>query len=492
MEWFNSPTEKPIFWLCGMAGTGKSTVARTIAHDLAEQQRLTASFFFSRGRGDRSHAGKLLTTIALQMAAFSPALKYGIYEAVTEHDNILHQSMRDQWTKLIHQPLSKWKSNPGPPLILPVVIDALDECERPDDVGLLLRLLAEAKALKFVQLRVLVTSRPDIPINLGFANISGAIHEDFVLHDIAPSLVRHDIRVFLKHEMSKIQEQRSLGLDWPGERRLEILVETSGVLFIYAATVCRFIGDLKWLPDKRLDIVLKGNDARQYPTQRLDQMYTQVLRSSVFGDCDERDQQTLGQRFRDVVGQIVILFDSLSVIDLAVLLPEISESISIAVEPLKSVLKIPEDHHLPIQLLHPSFREFLLDHQRCQDGHFWIDQQKADLEMAEKCLRLMSNTLKRDICSVQKPGTPRNEIEPSRIQRFLPSPVQYASRYWVRHLQRSNRSFNTSQLYTFLQIHFLHWLEALSLIGKTFEAVQMITDLQSILDVSYSPKVLSQ
>lgn len=475
-----------------MAGTGKSTIARTIARDLTEQQRLTASFFFSRGRGDRSHAEKLLTTIASQMAAFSPYLKNGIYEAVTEHDNILQQSMRDQWTKLIHQPLSKLESNQGPPLILPVVIDALDECERPDDVRLLLRLLAEARTLKFVQLRVLVTSRPEIPINLGFASISGAIHEDFVLHNIALPVVTHDIRVFLKDEMSKIQKKRLLGHDWPGERRLEILVETSGGLFIYAATVCRFIEDPNWLPDERLDIVLQGNDAQPYSTPGLDRMYTQVLRSSVFGDCDEREQQALGQRFRDVVGQIVILFDSLSVIDLARLFSNRLESISIAVEPLKSVLKIPEDDDLPIQLLHPSFRDFLLDKQRCQDGHFWIDHEKAHLEMAEKCISLMSDTLKRDICSLKKPGTPRNEIQPRTIQWVLPNSVQYASRYWVRHLQRSNRSFDTSPLYSFLQVHFLHWLEALSLIGKTSEAVLMITDLQSILDVSCSSKALSQ
>lgn len=74
LEWSADPCHKSIFWLNGMAGTGKSTIARTVARTLTEQKRLAANFFFSRGRGDLSHAGKLLSTIAVQLAATSPTL----------------------------------------------------------------------------------------------------------------------------------------------------------------------------------------------------------------------------------------------------------------------------------------------------------------------------------------------------------------------------------------------------------------------------------
>lgn len=79
-----------------MAGTGKSTIARTIARNLTEQKRLAASFFFSRGQGDLSHTGKLFSTIARQLAATSQMLKDYICEAIAEHDNISRKSMRDQ------------------------------------------------------------------------------------------------------------------------------------------------------------------------------------------------------------------------------------------------------------------------------------------------------------------------------------------------------------------------------------------------------------
>lgn len=96
MEWSTDPCQKIIFWLNDMAGTGKSTIARTIARTLTEQKRLAASFFFSRGRGDLSHTGKLFSTIARQCATTSRMLKRYICEAINENDNISRQSMRDQ------------------------------------------------------------------------------------------------------------------------------------------------------------------------------------------------------------------------------------------------------------------------------------------------------------------------------------------------------------------------------------------------------------
>jgi len=103
--WANGREERCIFWLNGMAGTGKSTIARTIAREFYNQKRLGASFFFSRGTEDRSHAGKFFTTIAVQLAHLSPSLKVHICTAVAEHNDIANQSQRDQWKHLILQPL---------------------------------------------------------------------------------------------------------------------------------------------------------------------------------------------------------------------------------------------------------------------------------------------------------------------------------------------------------------------------------------------------
>ena len=79
MKWSVDLCQKTIFWLNAMADTGKSTVARTITRTLTEQKRLAANFFFSRGRGDLSHTGRLFSTVAIQLAATSPRLKHYIY-----------------------------------------------------------------------------------------------------------------------------------------------------------------------------------------------------------------------------------------------------------------------------------------------------------------------------------------------------------------------------------------------------------------------------
>lgn len=485
MKWSADPCDKAIFWLNGMAGTGKSTIARTVARTLNEQNRLAANFFFSRGRGDLSHTGKLFSTVASQLAGTSPALRHYICEAITENDNIARQSMRDQWTQLIYQPLLKLERHTQSSATFVFVVDALDECGRQEEVATLLQLLTGAKDLRTVQLRVLVTSRPETPIQLGFSAIPRNIHEDFILHTISPSIVRHDIAIFLKHELNRIREGRSLPLDWPGKQKLDILVKRSSGLFIYAATVCRFIQDPKWLPAKRLEIVLQENNDGQSPTHRLDEMYIQILRTSVVGDCSKKEKIMLGQRFRDTVGPIIVLFDTLSSIVLAGLLPSLSETIDITLDSLKSVLNIPEDPSVPIQLLHPSFRDFLLNRERCLDTYFWIDQAKTHHNMAGQCLSVMSKTLRRNICRLETPGTFKSETENTVVDRYIPPHVQYACLYWLDHFRKRDLDLDDAgQVYRFLQDHFLHWLEALSLMSKVSEAVLMMKLLSSVPEVS--------
>ena len=167
MAWADASDERCIFWLNGMAGTGKSTIARTIARTYYEQGRLGASFFFSRGGGDVSHGGRFFTSIAVQLADMSAALKRAICEAVARRRNIANQTLHDQWNHLIVEPLSKLQFNSiQAPWIL--VVDALDECEDENDSRAILQLFTEARSLVGIRLRVLVTSRPETPIRLGF------------------------------------------------------------------------------------------------------------------------------------------------------------------------------------------------------------------------------------------------------------------------------------------------------------------------------------
>jgi hypothetical protein len=101
-DWADGQDERCIFWLSGFAGTGKSTIARTIARKYLEEKCLAASFFFSKGGGDVSHAGKFFTSIAVQLVRNIPSLRQYICDATTT--DIAGQSFRDQWSQLIFRP----------------------------------------------------------------------------------------------------------------------------------------------------------------------------------------------------------------------------------------------------------------------------------------------------------------------------------------------------------------------------------------------------
>jgi len=482
--WADEDDERHIFWLNGMAGTGKSTIARTVAREYHEQKRLGASFFFSRGGGDVGHAGKFCATIAIQLAENSPSLKRYICEAIANHNNIASQALRDQWNHLVFRPLSRLDADSIPsPLIL--VVDALDECEDQKDIQLILQLLTEAKTLKAVQLRVFTTSRPETPIRFGFKKIPGAAHQDFVLHDISQSIIQHDISNFLRHELEDIRKEYGIPKGWPDEENIELLAQGASGLFIYAATACRFIREGKLFAKRRLSLVLKRDNTVTLPEKKLDEIYVTILMHSVSGDYDEQERRELCELINQTLGSIAILFDTLPAASLAWLLNKPKEDIHQILNDLHSVLEVPESQEHPIRLLHPSFRDFLLDKQRCCNPQFWVDEKKAHGSLAESCLQLMCANLKKDICDLRAPGTYAREVQVDRVEQCLPTNLQYACQYWVQHLQKSEVQLDDNgKVYGFLRNHLLHWLEALSLIRKTSEGVLAIISLESMTMVS--------
>lgn len=135
-RWADGLHGRCIFWLNGIAGTGKSTVARTIARKYHDQGNLGGSFFFSRGGGDASHADRLFITLASQLAIEIPSVRPYIREAIKEHKDIALQSLRDQWNRLIIGPFSKLDSDSCPPSIV-LVLDALDECDSERDIRII-------------------------------------------------------------------------------------------------------------------------------------------------------------------------------------------------------------------------------------------------------------------------------------------------------------------------------------------------------------------
>ncbi|KAF8544656.1 NACHT and WD40 domain protein [Trichophaea hybrida] len=486
ITWSKDPTGACIFWLNGIAGAGKSTIARTVARTWSDQNQLAGSFFFSKGRGDLGHAAKFFTSLAAQLTNTLPSIRPYIYKVIEEIPDIFQRGLADQWKYLIFQPLTNYLKDVSlQSKVFILVVDALDECEGDDDIKLILRLLAELKTLDAIRLRVFITSRPETPIRFGFRTMPGAVHQDFVLHNISPSIIQHDISIFLQYKMEKTRRENNIPEGWPGDDIIKNLCERASGLFIYASTACRLIEDPLFNPDQSLSLILQDDYVGQSSTRALDEMYTRILTYSIsifLKDYDKATQEKLISEFKLIVGSIVILFDALPAIMLERLLHLPLRTVSMRLRCLHSVLGVPESDESPVRLLHPSFRDFLLDQQRCLDLLFRIDESQAHGDLLVSCLMLMSKHLKRDMCNLRLPGTLNSEVVAGEVQKCVPLDVQYACCYWVNHLRRSNfKLCDNDQVHTFLQTHFLHWLEVLSLMGKMPDGVLMVKSLEAIL-----------
>jgi hypothetical protein len=473
-----------------MAGTGKSTIAHTVARDCFEHGRLAASFFFSRGGGDVGNTSKFVTSIAVQLAFHVPPVQRHIRDAVTERIIITSQSLADQWRQLVLKPLSKLDGSDTYPSYA-VVIDALDEYEGENYVQIILRLLAEARSLKKVRLRVLITSRPEVPIRYGFCQIPDAERRNYILHDIEAAIIDRDISIFLDHELRTIGQERSFGAGWPGELVISHLAKKSSGLFIWAAIACRFIREGRRFVRTRLDMMLQSDVSITAPEKHLNEIYLTVLKNSIHQDYTEREREDLYSTLREILGSIVILSSPISTDSLSTLLHLPKQDVDQTLEDLHAILDIPEDRSSLLRLHHPSFRDFLLDKDRCSELHFWVDERQAHRTLADNCIQLISNSLKQDVCGQKAPGTLVADVESSRIEQCLPPEVRYARLYWVQHLRKSDAQlYDNDQVHQFLQVHLLHWLEALGWMRKTSEGILAILSLEALIPVSLLYNIL--
>ena len=172
----------------------------------------------------------------MQLARF-PDVKGLIHEAISKNGGITDKLLQDQWRDLIFEPLSKLNGDSSVPAQLVIVVDALDECEREDNIQRVLRLLINFRDIETVRFRVLITSRPEIPIRDGFLEVPDGEHQDFVLHDISQLIVDQDISILLKSQLMSLQTATPT---WPRlARRASYQASSSeGRRFIYMGCNC--------------------------------------------------------------------------------------------------------------------------------------------------------------------------------------------------------------------------------------------------------------
>lgn len=498
-EWAQQPDGKSIYWLNGMAGTGKSTISYTIAKWLSMQGdsdsvNLGASFFFKRGEGDRASAALFCPTIVRQLAQKDPGFAKCVDDVLqTDDPYICTKSLGEQFDKLLRKTLHVLTTYDQPRRYV-VVVDALDECDKVDDIQTVLQLWCSLSPTIKAHLRLFLTSRPEFRIRLCFKRMAANIHQDMVLHEVPQPVIRHDIHAFLKDAFKDIREEynvepadSSLPDNWPGDQILQILTNMAVPLFIIAATISRFVRDSNALPRNRLETILQSQKMSHLP--QMSPVYLSVLQQMKAASENPQDAEQLYYNFRTIVGSIVTLAEPLSRKALGGLLNVPLGTVALCLRPLHSVLQVPPDDETPVRPLHLSFGEYLANPE-VQNHPYSVDKPAIHGMLWRRCLRLLSgpNGLKENVCGLSFPGQMRYDVSPTQIGIYLPSAVSYACRYWVHHLQHSTTQLqddDNDEIYNFLEQHFLHWLEALSFLDRLANTINYIEILKSKISVRY-------
>jgi hypothetical protein len=202
----------PVFWLNGLAGTGKSTIAQTAVERLFADNRLGASFLCSRSVEDRSNLRLIFPILAFQPAHKYPIFRASLVPILQSNPDIVHESLQDQMQMLLVEPLQ------SADISTVIVIDALDECRDEEPESAMLLVLGQSGS-KVPRVKFFITSRPEKHIKSGFRGplLEGST-DVFVLHGFEPRIVDNNIRRFFTHQLSQLAPGRyHQGESWPTE-----------------------------------------------------------------------------------------------------------------------------------------------------------------------------------------------------------------------------------------------------------------------------------
>ncbi|EKM57728.1 uncharacterized protein PHACADRAFT_138987 [Phanerochaete carnosa HHB-10118-sp] len=467
-----------LFLLSGQAGTGKSTIAQTVAAWCSERVCLGASFFCSRDNRECSDVQMIFPTIAYQLGLWDRRFQEKAAEVLKRDPDIQTSLVSRQLKCLIVDPLQELPTFPH----CAVVIDALDECKDDETTSLIVRALSQHVS-DLAPLKIFLTSRPIPNITYGFQS-TGLLNatQHVILHEVPPATTERDIGIFLQEKIASIRQRYNLGSSWPSAGQVPQLVGSSHRLFIYASTAIRFIEDVNACdPKGRLRLLLEGQGTtanERTAFDRLDELYLQVLKSA-----HPNVTRELKSRLKNVLGTLALIRDRLSpnAIDTLMLLEPGTVRTTLA--HLYSVVMVPDDEDAVISLIHPSFQDFLTNANRCRDPDLLVNPAIQHGLIARRCLDTMISGLQMDICNIEQ-SVPNSEVPQlsDLVAIHIPPPLRYACLYWAHHASSSEIDSELCSLLTeFGESHLLNWLEALSLLGELSGAVSVMEKLRERL-----------
>ena len=380
-HWAEDSNEPPVYWLNGLAGTGKSTLAQTIAEQLFADGHLGASFFCSRDVADRSNLQLIFPTLAFQLAQRFPTFQSSLVPLLKSNPDIVYESLQAQMQSLIIEPLSSTG------ISTVIVVDALDECGGEYPQSAFLHVLGESVS-KLHGVKFFIASRPEKEIVSGFSDLQK--HKKiFVLHTVDRYTVDSDICLYFKHELSKLAPRCGGIKDWPTNEQLTSLCQRAAGFFVYAAATVKFLDHKFRRPSDQLNVIMKSPESTAHegrvelkPYASLDSLYLSIFKGA-FGKCTAEDHEMI----QSVLCAVIHAINPLSPSTISILLDLEHDVVQSILESIQSLLLLHEDPNQPIQPFHKSFPDFITDPTRCTDTRFCIPLH--DQTLGFYCIKLM-------------------------------------------------------------------------------------------------------
>ncbi|CCA76052.1 hypothetical protein PIIN_10052 [Serendipita indica DSM 11827] len=446
-------SRKPIFWLCDIAGSGKSTVAMSIVEQWRKEGILGGQFFFSLDSNEASTTDKFCSTLAKELAQHMRELTPYIAQALKQNPAIMRNSLHDQLRNLLTGPLRHRQAK------VVFVIDAVDECKSEVQRSNLLDALAQA-ARETKNLKIFITSRPDLAIDavLGPLSIKAELKDR--LHDVNHQDNIDDIAKYITHSLHTV-----LSSD-----KIDRLVKKASGLFIWASTACRMFKTSSRSPESIYNRLVSMQGGV------IDDLYTFILEHT---NPDDRAVNCM------MLALLLAAYEPLTTNDLDNLAmhAKVDGSAKALVRNLGTVLTENQTTKL-IQFRHPTFVEYL---RRCSDApsvegshKIHIDITSAHGHAASWCLKnLKSRTegLKFNICRIESSFYLNRQVPDldAKVSKFIPRRLQYASSHWFSHAADTDEDWRRTlknDLQYILRIPYpLYWMEILSFTGRVSRAI---------------------
>lgn len=473
IQWAVQPetddVEKNILWLHGMAGSGKSAIATTIAQYFDRLGRQGAYLFFERSTSDPA---VFVRTLAYKLARFDANLRRVICETIEADGDIAEKSLRTQFEKLLQQPLEKTADGLAGPIV--IILDALDECGDANSRGLVLKLLVEDFPKLPSIFRFLITSRREHDIASQFTRNPESIKQLDLA--IVMNQADSDIQAYIWSSLKEIRVSHGLPDEWPKSGQVKQLAQYSEGLFIWVSTMCILVRDAL-SPKDQLDTLLQSGHI-----QGLDSLYTASLAAS----CSWVDAKEWGH-FKSVMTVVFFSRERLrgQTIDRLLGIPDCCQRI---LARLHCVLDYSPGGL--IRPLHASFRDYLIEQSRSGGKPWSLSSFDPESHLAMCCFRVMSHQLCFNIYKIESSYQDRFDyLDDEKASTLISSELRYASVYWSAHLSavRTRNDPLISMLDQFSRKQLLFWLEVLSLLRRAGSARNVCSTTWTFIKVHFFP-----